>query len=264
MGFAKMLPMQLTALILICSIAIFAQNSLADEITDQFDSNGVIGTLVIASGNGTPIYVHGNTRADTRYSPASTFKILNTLIAMESGVVNGKDTAFKWDHVDRGSDAWNRDHTLQTAFKASCVWVFQEIARRVGAERYISKLQALGYGNSRVGDKIDQFWLNDELKISAMEQIEFLSNLTNQALPFNAAHFAELRSIMLVEETPSYSLYAKSGWTGAALKIGWYVGYVESNDEVILFAMNMDMDKIDQAPLRKQLVLAALRDLELI
>ena len=254
----------LKLLFVVYLIALFTPLAFGDKNAERFAFRNVSGTLIVAEEDGTPLLVHDTARAKIRFSPASTFKVLNTLIALESGAVDGRGTRFKWDGVDRGSEAWNRSHTLQTAFDTSCVWVFQTIARKVGAERYTSDLQNLGYGNAQIGEEVDLFWLDDSLKISGMEQISFLSQLYAETLPFKAPHFAELKSIMLVEETSSYSLYAKSGWTGPALGVGWYVGYIETTEATSLFAMNMDMDKVAQAPLRKELVISALKSLDLI
>lgn len=128
--------------------------------------------------------MHNKKRAKQQLSPASTFKILNTLIALDVGVVTSKDSVFQWDGTKRGLDAWNKDQTLQSAFKVSCVWCYQEIARNVGESRYRSALMDANYGNQRIGDQVDQFWLNGELQVSALEQINFLSRLVSDSVPF--------------------------------------------------------------------------------
>ena len=128
--------------------------------------------------------MHNEKRAKQQLSPASTFKILNTLIALDVGVVTSKDSVFQWDGTKRGLDAWNKDQTLQSAFKVSCVWCYQEIARNVGESRYRSALMDANYGNQRIGDQVDQFWLNGELQVSALEQINFLSRLVSDSGPF--------------------------------------------------------------------------------
>ena len=46
--------------------------------------------------------------------------------------------------------------------------------------------------------------------------------------------------------------------------MGWYVGFVETGDTAWLFVMNMDMDNVDQASLRKQIIISALRSLDII
>jgi beta-lactamase class D len=102
------------------------------------------------------------------------------------------------------------------------------------------------------------------LKISANEQINFLTRLVNNALPYKQGHLKTLKEIMLVEQTPDYSLYAKSAWTGSALVTGRYVGYIETSSDTVVFAMNMVMHDAEQASLRKKLVIESLQALKLI
>lgn len=63
---------------------------------------------------------------------------------------------FHWDGRDKGLAAWNQDHTLATAFRTSCVWCYQELARRVGLPMYERYLTALQYGNQPHGENSDQ------------------------------------------------------------------------------------------------------------
>jgi len=251
-------------LVFVLLLAWFAPLAFGGAISDEFRANGVSGTLIIASIDGVPIRVHNSDRAEPRFSPAPTFKILNTIIGFDTGVVDSKESRFKWDGVNRGLPAWNRDHTLETAYRASCVWCYQEVARQVGKRRYLAQLASVEYGNQQIGEEVDQFWLNNSLRISAREQIDFLGKLYTAELHYNTEHLAELKTIMLEDKTPDYSIYSKSGWTGPMLHIGWYVGFVETGDSAWLFAMNMDMDNVDQASLRKQIVISALRSLDII
>jgi beta-lactamase class D len=237
---------------------------MADDIADLFEGEQVIGTIVVASSDGSIVHVHNDRRARVRFSPASTFKILNTLIALDAGVIASRDSTFQWDGVDRGLTAWNRSQSVESAYRVSCVWCYQEIARSVGRGKYVSALLKAGFGNQTVGDSVDQFWLDGSLRISAFEQVEFLRKLTSNTLPYSMQHIDELKAIMLDERTSQYALYSKSGWTGPELHTGWYVGFVEAGVDTWLFAMNMRMDRADQASLRKQLVLSTLNILGII
>jgi beta-lactamase class D len=113
-------------------------------------------------------------RAKERFLPASTFKIFNSLAALESGVIKDQDEIIKWDSIPRGWEKWDMDHNLRSAIKYSAVWFYQELARRIGEEKMRSYINKTGYGNKNIEGGIDLFWLQGELKISAMEQIEFL------------------------------------------------------------------------------------------
>ncbi len=240
------------------------EDSQADAVAEIFQAEGIVGTLVVASSDGKVLHVHNDERSRVRFSPASTFKILHTLIALDTAVVASKDTLFRWDGTDRGLPAWNRDQTLQSAFRVSCVWCYQEIARNVGGNRYTSALASVDYGNQQIGDHVDQFWLNGDLQVSANEQIDFLKKLYDYSLPYRRGHVDIVKAIMLVERSADYILHAKTGWTGANLQVGWYVGYVEKSDETWLFAMNMRMDRAEQAALRKDLTIRSLRVLGIL
>ncbi len=168
-------------------------------------------------------------RAATGYLPASTFKIVNALIALETGVVSGPDELFPWDGVTRDVAAWNRDLTLRQAFAASAVPVFQQIARRIGPQRMAWYVGTLGYGNGDIsGEAPDRFWLSGNLRVSALEQVDFLRRLYHGQLPFTAQTMETVEDLMVVERGPGWTLRAKTGW---AVKdtpgIGWWVGWLE-------------------------------------
>ncbi len=139
--------------------------------------------------------------------------------------------------------------------------MLQEIARSVGLNRYAAALAEINYGNEQVGSKVDEFWLNGALQISALEQIEFLQKLVDYSTPYRREHVDIVKTIMLDEQRAEFAIYAKSGWTGPELHVGWYVGYVEKGNDIWLFAMNMRMDSAAQASLRKELTVQSLRAL---
>ena len=236
----------------------------ADTIAAVFEQQNVVGTLVIESVRGDRTYVHNPERASEQFSPASTFKIPNTLIGLRMGVVRSKSSEFTWDGTDRGLPQWNRDQTLETAFKVSCVWCYQEIARKVGAGRYRPALRDLNYGNREIGADVEQFWLNGDLKISAWEQIEFLRSFVLEETGHTSEQVDLVKEIMRVEHTDTYALYGKTGWTGQALHTGWFVGFVTVADRTWLFAMNMEMDSASQAPLRQTVVVESMKALGLL
>lgn len=224
-----------------------------------FSERKVTGTMVISNLEGTETFIHNQGRADTPFLPASTFKIPNTLIALDEGVITEKDT-LKWDGKDTGVADWDRDQTLESAFRASCVWFFQELARLIGTDTYLTCLGKIGYGNAQPTPEVTTFWLEGDLRISAMEQIEFLKKVYRRELPFSSASFDTLKRIMIVERTPAYTLRAKTGWAQrVSPQIGWYVGYVERNDGVWFFALNMVITKPQEARWRQEMATEALR-----
>ena len=148
--------------------------------------------------------------------PASTFKIPNSIIALETGVVEDPDKdVFKWDGVTRSIEAWNKDHTLRSAIAASAVPVYQEIARRIGAERMQKYLDLFDYGNRDIGGGIDQFWLTGNLRIDPMQQIDFVDRLRRGVLPVSKRSQDLMRDILPVTKVGDATIRAKSGLLGA-------------------------------------------------
>jgi beta-lactamase class D len=235
-----------------------------NPVCSIFESEGIVGTFVAASVDGDPVHIHNNARSNERFSPASTFKIPHTLIALDLGKVDSALSTFTWDGIDRGNKNWNQDQTLQSAFKVSCVWCYQEIARKVGKKYYNYKLQELGYGNEAIGDRLNQFWLDGSLQISAVEQIDFLRRLYNDELPYSREHIDVLKKIMIARQTEDHTMYAKTGWAMTNPQVAWYVGFVESDSGTWLFAMNMRVDRPEQAAIREDITIQSLQALGII
>ncbi len=174
---------------------------------------------------------------DQRYLPASTFKIPNTLIGLETGVIPDETFSLKWDGKKREIESWNRDHDLQSALKESVVWFYQEVARRIGQERMQTWVDKLSYGNRDISGGIDRFWLDGKLRISPREQADFLRKLVTGKLPVSAEHAALVRKLLIVEQTAEYTIRAKTGTTARAPDpIGWLVGEVDVGKSTYVFA----------------------------
>lgn len=252
------MPRSLFALLTLLSCLPAAAEDV--DLARLFAEQGVTGTMVIVSLNGGETFIHNQARADTRFPTASTFKVLNTLMAVEEGAIAGKDAVLAWDGQVHDFPDWNRDQTLASAFKVSCVWCYQALARRVGADSYRSYLRDTGYGELTEPFDVTTFWLDGALTISAVEQAGFLTRVQQRTLPFRAHAFDTLRDIMLAERTPGYALWAKTGWAARAEpQVGWYIGYVETPQDAWVFAMNIDLRGPQDLPLRQALTLAALR-----
>nr|CRH05601.1 putative D class Beta-lactamase [Candidatus Magnetococcus massalia] len=228
-------------------------------LAQLFSKAGVNGTLVLQRLDGSQRSIHNPQRAQTRFLPASTFKILNTLIALERGVAK-PHMIFKWDGVVRSYKVWNQDLTLSQAFNISCVWCYQQLAQQIGVVGYRAAFAGLSYGTEAPGPELTNFWLEGDLAISALEQIHFLKQLVKQQLPFSPASYTTLKQMMGHDLGQGAILYAKTGWAARVKpQIGWYVGYLQRAGEHWLFALNMEITQPKQLKLRKQLVMDALR-----
>ena len=116
--------------------------------------------------------------AQQRFIPASTFKIFSALVALETGVIADISTVMPWDGVVRGRTELNQDLTLLEGFRLSAVPHFQALVREIGAQRMQQHIDAVGYGNRDISGGIDQFWLTGALRISPLEQVQFLQRLS--------------------------------------------------------------------------------------
>lgn len=205
-------------------------------------------------------------RAATRYYPASTFKIPNSLIGLASGAVSSVDEVLPYGGQPQFIKSWEQDMGLREAIKISNLAVYKELARRIGLARMQAGVRALGYGNGEVGTRVDTFWLDGPLQISAVEQARFLAALAQGQLPFPAEAQASVREITELEKGPGWTLYGKTGWnTRYTPGLGWWVGWVEQGGKVYSFALNIDMPNgMADAPKRVAVGKASLKALGLL
>ena len=247
--------------VIIFALSISVQAVAEDQVIAKlFNQSDIKGTIVISSLRSGQTFIHNDLRANQRFTSASTFKILNTLISLEEKAISGKDDVFKWDGQTYAISDWNRDQTLESAFRVSCVWCYQELARKVGAEKYRNYLRKSAYGVLHEPFVETTFWLDGSLEISAIEQVEFLKKIYQRSLPFSTPSYEKLQQIMVVEQTPAFTLWAKTGWaTRIKPQVGWYVGYVETPKDVWFFATNIEVRDEKDLPLRQKLTREALQ-----
>lgn len=235
------------------------------DFAQHFREAGVTGTFVLYDPAEGRYLVHNPARARERFIPASTFKILNSLISLETRVVADTSTVFPWDGVEHEIAPWNRDHTLATAFENSVVWYYQELARRVGEDRMRDHVQRVEYGNGDIGGGIDRFWLTGNLRVSPIEQVTFLQRLHERRLPFSDRTVDAVEGMMVEDRGADYVLRAKTGWARwDPADIGWYVGYIVHQDRPYYFALNLDIEHRAQAAARRGVTRAILSDLGLL
>jgi beta-lactamase class D len=222
----------------------YQRSEFRDDLAKRFFELGTTGTFVGYKVDDYLIIASDKVRSGEGKLPASTFKIPNSIIALETGVVEDPDKdVFKWDGVTRSIEPWNKDHTLRSAIAVSAVPVYQEIARRVGAERMQKYLDLFDYGNRDIGGGIDQFWLTGNLRIDPIQQIDFVDRLRRGVLPVSKRSQELTRDILTVTKVGDATIRAKSGLLGAEAgkpSLGWMVGWVEKGSQQTVFAMNMD------------------------
>src|SRR6266540_6312389 len=207
----------------------YQRSEFRDDLARRFFDLGTTGTFVAYKVDDYLIIASDKVRSGEGRLPASTFKIPNSIIALETGVVEDPDKdIFKWDGVTRAIEPWNKDHTLRSAIAVSAVPVYQEIARRIGAERMQKYVDLFDYGNRDIGGGIDQFWLTGNLRIDPIEQIDFVDRLRRGALPVSKRSQELVRDILPVTKTGDAIVRAKSGLlapnSASCRSAGWSAG----------------------------------------
>jgi beta-lactamase class D len=212
-------------------------SEIREDFKTFYDQFNVDGSFVLYDQKKDHFIYCNENQCNEQFTPASTFKICNSLIGLETGVIKDKNFIIQWDSVVRQNAIWNKDYNLADAFKNSTVWYYQELARRVGGRQMKFWLDKVNYGNADTSGGIDQFWLRGGLRITPKQEIDFLKRLHDNQLPFSQRSMDIVKDIMVRKDTLGYVLRAKTGWGAQDNKdIGWYVGYVETKGNVYYFA----------------------------
>ncbi|MEO8918428.1 MAG: penicillin-binding transpeptidase domain-containing protein [Polyangiaceae bacterium] len=200
------------------------------------------------------------------YVPASTFKIANTIIGLETGVVSDAESPLPWDGKEYQNSDWNHDHTLRSAVQVSCLPCFQGIARKVGEAPMQEWVRRLDYGNHDTSGAVDFFWLGGGLRISPFQQIDFLRRLDGGALPIQEHTLDVVRDVLTLDVSADYVLRGKTGLAGPPeqpTEVGWFVGFVELGERRVFFATVIDGHavNVDVKPVRRRVTERVLREL---
>ncbi|MGJ8657914.1 MAG: class D beta-lactamase [Akkermansiaceae bacterium] len=227
-------------LVLFTSSTLFAEQEVVEreDWGVFFKKFEVEGTMVVTDerDKDTKLSAYNLDRAKVGFLPASTFKIPHSLFALDTGIVRDEFQVLSWDGVKRFNSEWNRDQNLKSSMRHSVVWVYEDFAKKIGEKDESNYLAKIGYGNGKPTGKAP-FWIKGDLKISAIEQINFLQKLYRNQLPFKIEHQRLVKDIMIAEADKDRILRAKSGWTG---KLAWWVGWVETPTGAVFFAANID------------------------
>jgi beta-lactamase class D len=223
------------------SVSLFAGEELSFPKDIKSFFKGFQSCVAIRDIQSQKTIVFNKRQCQTSYYPNSTFKIANSLIGLESGVIADKDFVIPWDGKPKYFKSWEKDHSLASAIKVSAVPYYKELARRVGPQKSSEYLKVWNYGNFQVGSKHDSYWLNGPLKISAMGQIVFLEKLYTNKLQAKQKNMEILREIIELERTPKFVLSGKTGSFMQNKKVlrGWFVGHLKNSQSQYVFAVNI-------------------------
>ncbi|WP_243136999.1 class D beta-lactamase [Alkaliphilus serpentinus] len=253
-----------TFLVIFLVLALGGCNS--NTVTNNYiEDKKLDATIIVSSLKTGEEFIINKERSNQRYLPASAFKIPNTLIVLQEEIIKDENDIIRWDGIDKGLFEWNQDQSLKTALPSSCVWFYQELAKKVGIEKYSEYLNKISYGNKKVGARVDSFWLEGDIRISAKEQIDFLKKVYHKEYDFDEDNYQILNDLMIEEKNAEYILRGKTGWAQRVdPQIGWYVGYIETDKDTWFFACNLDIRQNSDAGYRKELVFKYLRELKII
>jgi len=195
-----------------------------------------------------------------RVSPQSTFKVPHAIAALDAGVIPDERAVVKYDGHAVDFPVWGKDHDLASAMRYSVVWFFQEMARRLGAEREKKFLETFEYGNRDSSSGLTTFWLGGSLKISPEEQLAFLQKLYGGSLRASSRATGIVRRILVqpsgvVVNAQGEHPFARpwpadavvsaktgSGPTGDGRAVRWLVGHIQRGPKAWLFASNVVSD----------------------
>lgn len=231
-------------------------------------ASGFTGTFILYDEVQDQYTVFNQVQSTVRLSPCSTFKIYNSLIGLETGVLDMEDvyTLFPWNGKQYSFPSWNRDQTLASATRDSVVWYFQELASRIGEQRMQEYLDKIEYGNRDISGGLTTFWLRSSLQISAREQVELLRKLYAGELPFLPEHIEVVKRNITVSDNKEIRLLGKtgSGFEDGKWELGWFVGCVEKPGNRYFFAINIQAPDGATGGKAREIAKAILRDLEIL
>jgi beta-lactamase class D len=236
-------------LLIVLSVCIFLFSCTSNNVTvdnsleKYFTNNKVEGCFALLDNGTGQFTVYNLPRyRDSLFLPASTFKIVNSLVGLQTGVISSDTMMIKWDGVVRSVPEWNKDLTMYDAFRVSAVPYYQEVARRIGKDTMQFWLDSLSYGTKKITSKIDTFWLDNSLKIRPDEELGLVKRLYFDQLPFHKHNQELVKHAMLFENNTDYRLAYK---TGSGKKenghpLGWVVGWIEENKHPYFFVLNVE------------------------
>lgn len=271
---------------IILGLPVFAQSYAGTEVPTDFqdkstvkivkefgvllDSANMHGVILVFDAMNNTLFTNDFEASKQGHLPASTFKIANSVIGLESGVVDSDTSIFRWDGSPRRLAAWEKDLSLREAFQVSCVPCYQQLARKIGYSRMHEWLDKLHYGRMVFDStQTDVFWLEGGSRISPREQIDFLQRLFDGKLPVSDKTRQVMKHLLLIETHGNWRLSGKTGWAiRNGNNTGWFVGYLENKTGVYYFAVlvqpesafNMELFPV----IRKSITMKALAQLKLL
>lgn len=245
-----------------------SHNNVSEDksLKKYFDENNVTGSFGLFDNGTGKFTVYNIARyRDSVYLPASTFKIINSLIGLQTGKIVDDSMIIKWDGVERWVKAWNQDLNMYDAFRVSSLPYYQEVARRIGKDTMQNWLNSLHYAAGvkdtayKIRTAIDSFWIDNSMKITADEQMYIVKNLYFRNLnPFFKTYQDMVKRAMIIEQNTHHTLAYKTGWgkNENGNHLGWVVGWIEEDIHPYFFVLNIESSNpdFDMVNVRKKML----------
>ena len=213
-----------------------ADNVLYQDLSHFF--GGLEGSFVLYDMEHSIYTIHNRDMSVLRVPPNSTYKLISTLIGLETGILEYYASYREWDGTIHPFDSWNQNHDLTSAMQSSANWYFQDIDIQIGAEMHYNYLTQLSYRNRNTSGRNTDFWNESSLLIFPVEQVRLLTNLYQDNTTFDERHVGSLMNTMRLSESDGSVLTGKTG-TGIVndrFINGWFIGYVETGTQTFAFA----------------------------
>jgi len=244
------------------------------DFNKHFDECSVEGAIAIYDHKNHTWILSDTVATRKETLPASTFKIINLLIALETKTIASENDIVKWPgstdtlKYDYRPNIYH-DITVKEAFEVSAGWAFIELAKKIGKDNYKKYLTLCHYGNINLSQTDPDFWNFGAFGISPINQVEFLKKLYEEKLPFSKRNIEIVKKVMITEQNDDYTIHSKTGWTRENdINTGLWVGYIENKNGAYFFATRLLQDRKLNASnfgnCRKEIMKSVFRDLNVI
>ena len=236
----------------------------ATRFAQRFVAYGHRGAFVLQRDGQTPQALHDDAWSTRPLRPASTFKIMVSLIALETGVLKDEHEIVRWDGTRYPDNPdWQRDMTLREAMRSSSEPFFLALAKRIGHDRLADWVERAHYGNGRIGPDPARAWHDGVLTVTALQQVDFVDRLRRESVPFSRRAIALTKAAMLDSERNGQRVYGKTGtyFPDDGSGHAWWVGWTEGGHApAASFALCIELKTMDTRERRIVLGKQLLRD----
>lgn len=210
----------------------------------HFSEQGTDGTFVLTEmGAERPPDVYNIGRARVRLPPADTYKILASLIFLETEVVASLDDDITWNGSGSDVPLMARTQSLSSAFSRPVDWVYAQLGDDVGTDRMEVWMSRTGYGNEYTRSLDGRMWRDGTLTVTPFDQVELMEAIFGDQHPFDRYAAFDVIDLMTRESGPGWAMtYAAATAYADGTPYGWLIGSVETDAGAWAFAMNTDLE----------------------